>query len=356
MIRNVPLLWVLVGLALLSSSFSFAFSPFASLIGVSSRTGRSETSCKSSSGSESGGEAPHGDLKRKINDLITEQACSTAVYYWMELRGNIYAEWLTRHVKSLGKGGLQSLAWDDFLMNMLSSPVEEVVIKKLVKQSRGGSGTNPYLAARKPVEYTEVLDPAVLGARVLEIREQVSADLARDLRRVSQENEEVLEFYMATAKLSNPEAVRKMASWQPAKELETASVMAPYRAQTYERTLKLATQLSVESMLSEFRVSDRHKLRWLSTFLEKETTKGGNELLAALMEGPMVLIHPSATASKPKVVEPLRLAAQLMKLRLELSKEFLDHLSRVPQDHEAIKARIQLEMMWDKPGADKSAG
>ncbi|CAN0244676.1 unnamed protein product [Discosporangium mesarthrocarpum] len=83
---------------------------------------------------------------RRLNDLVTVQAMRTATQYWLELRGNMYAEWLVRYTES--QGGVEVIGWKAFLEGMLRAPVEEIVVKKLVKKPRGGSGTNPYLADR----------------------------------------------------------------------------------------------------------------------------------------------------------------------------------------------------------------
>jgi hypothetical protein len=50
---------------------------------------------------------------------------------------------------------------------------------QMVKKPRGGSGTNPYLADRKLVSYTEVIEPLSLGRRVLEVRAKLAEDLAQ---------------------------------------------------------------------------------------------------------------------------------------------------------------------------------
>jgi hypothetical protein len=50
---------------------------------------------------------------------------------------------------------------------------------QMVKKPRGGSGTNPYLADRKAISYTEVIEPLSLGRRVLEVRAKLAEDLAK---------------------------------------------------------------------------------------------------------------------------------------------------------------------------------
>lgn len=58
----------------------------------------------------------------------------------------MYAEWLTRYIEEAG--GVGSVGWHAFLSGMLRAPPESIIVKKLVKCPRGGSGNNPYLTGR----------------------------------------------------------------------------------------------------------------------------------------------------------------------------------------------------------------
>lgn len=62
------------------------------------------------------------------------------------IAGNMYAEWLARYIEE--RGGVESVGWETFLSGMLRAPPEEIVVKKLIKSPRGGSGNNPYLKDR----------------------------------------------------------------------------------------------------------------------------------------------------------------------------------------------------------------
>lgn len=58
----------------------------------------------------------------------------------------MYAEWLTRYIKE--SGGVESVGWQAFLSGMLRAPPEDIIVKKLIKSPRGGSGNNPFLTGR----------------------------------------------------------------------------------------------------------------------------------------------------------------------------------------------------------------
>lgn len=58
----------------------------------------------------------------------------------------MYAEYVARYIE--GSGGVDSVGWHVFLSSMLRAPPEDIVVKKLIKSPRGGSGNNPFLADR----------------------------------------------------------------------------------------------------------------------------------------------------------------------------------------------------------------
>jgi hypothetical protein len=64
--------------------------------------------------------------------ILTERALQTATHYWLELRGNMYAEYLTRFRE--GAGGTDSVAqlgWQQFLLQLLAAAPEEVIVTKV---------------------------------------------------------------------------------------------------------------------------------------------------------------------------------------------------------------------------------
>lgn len=62
------------------------------------------------------------------------------------MAGDMYAEWLNRYVAE--QGGVEDIGWHAFLAGMMRAPPEDIVVRKLVKSPRGGSGNNPFLADR----------------------------------------------------------------------------------------------------------------------------------------------------------------------------------------------------------------
>lgn len=98
----------------------------------------------------------------RLQNLITHNALLTANAYWMELRGNMYAEWLNRYIEE--RGGIEDVGWHAFLAGMLRAPPEDIIVEKIIKSPRGGSGNNPFLADRYellPLNYIKYCFPAV---------------------------------------------------------------------------------------------------------------------------------------------------------------------------------------------------
>lgn len=62
----------------------------------------------------------------------------------------MYIEWLNRYIEE--RGGVEDVGWHAFFAGMLRAPPEDVVVKKLIKSPRGGSGNNPFLADRWSVQ------------------------------------------------------------------------------------------------------------------------------------------------------------------------------------------------------------
>ncbi|KAG5188550.1 hypothetical protein JKP88DRAFT_304479 [Tribonema minus] len=306
-------------------------------------------------------QAEAADAERRLKNVLTEKSLQTAMYYWLELRGNMYSEYMARFTEGEGGGGsVVARGWRTFLSNLLSSPPEEVIIEKVVKKPRGGSGTNPYLAARKVVSYTEVIEPMTLGRRILDIRAQLAAELfhdleliesenERDLELIESENERVQQFYQDELRYGIKEATRlRLRTWQPVVDTDAInSTDTPYRSSLYLAVLALVTKVSLERYKKELRiVGDKHTLAWLDKIGDANLTLSGNDLIEAMLNGPMVLINDGKDRARPKVVQPLRVAAdvvqplrvaaEVMALRVSVVREFKGLLAGVPQEHQAL--------------------
>ncbi|CAM9790952.1 unnamed protein product [Scytosiphon promiscuus] len=292
---------------------------------------------------------------KRIQNLITHNALLTANTYWMELRGNMYAEWLNRYIEE--SGGIEDVGWQAFLAGMLRAPPEDIVVKKLIKSPRGGSGNNPYLADRKPMEYTESIEPTSIARRIMAIREQVAEQLGSDLKQMPAENARLQADYHYESELGPDRAqALRLSSLQPMTEVDPSSGTAnpPRRRSTYRDALELVTAASMKRVRAELRIrGDRTTLDWLERFSNSELEQRGNALLESLFAGPMVLVK-DPLRDRPKVVEPLKVAQEIMQGREVVAEDLIEVLERVPQDHLALTVSL-LNEKWNSPG-DAEAG
>ncbi|CAM9521401.1 unnamed protein product [Ascophyllum nodosum] len=295
---------------------------------------------------------------QRLQDLITSYALETANQYWMELRGessNMYVEWLSRYLKD--SGGIESVGWHSFLSEMLRAPPEDIIVRKMVKRPRGGSGTNPYLTARKPVEYKETIEPVTIARRLMEIREQIAEQLSADLRRMAAENQKLEQNYVDEVELGSDRALQlRLTVMEPTQEIDPSSGTAdpPQRRATYKSAVDLVTAASLRRVQSELRIrGDRHTLEWLDRFSERELDVRGNALIEALFEGPVVLINDS-NRPRQKVIEPVKVARAIMQGRETVSEELIAVLENVPRDHLQMTVLL-LNEKWESRG-DVEAG
>ncbi|CAM9215199.1 unnamed protein product [Choristocarpus tenellus] len=281
----------------------------------------------------------------RLNDLITIQAQLTATHYWMELRGNMYAEWMSRYNKEVG--GVQALGWKSFLGGMLRAPPEEIVVKKLIKKPRGGSGTNPFLKDRE-FSYTEIIYPAKIAQQIMSIREQLAEHLGKDLELVVQENAELKRHYNDELELGADKALRlRMTNWTVRQERDPSSGISnpPRRVAAYDKAVELITASSVRRLQKQLQVhGDRHTLSWLEKLCNEELEKRqGNELIKAILEGPIVLVNKPGRDTK--IIEPLKVAQAIMQFREEVAEECIEVLASVPQDHNQLTVSL-LNEQW----------
>ncbi|CAN0296569.1 unnamed protein product [Pylaiella littoralis] len=291
----------------------------------------------------------------RLQGLITHNTLLTANAYWMELRGDMYAEWLNRYIKE--QGGVEDIGWHAFLAGMMRAPPEDIIVRKVVKSPRGGSGNNPFLADRKPVEYTETVEPMSIARRLMEIREQVAEQLSADLTQMTAENDSLEEDYQYESELGPDKAsALRLSSMQPMMEVDPSSGTAnpPRRRSTYKDALDLVTAASMNRVKAQLRIrGDRVTLDWLDRFSDRELDHRGNELLQSLFAGPMVLVK-DPLRDRPKVVEPLKVAQEIMQVREVVAGELIAVLRRVPADHQAMTVSL-LNEKWDSSG-DPEAG
>ncbi|CAM9957799.1 unnamed protein product [Ectocarpus sp. 13 AM-2016] len=147
----------------------------------------------------------------------------------------------------------------------------------------------------------------------------------------------------------------RLSSLKPMTDVDPSSGTGnpPRRRSTYKDALELVTAASMRRVKAELRIrGDMVTLDWLDRFSSRELEQRGNALLESLFAGPMVLIK-DPLRDRPKVVEPLKVAQEIMQGREVVAEELITVLKGVPQDHLAMTVSL-LNEKWESTGDPES--
>ncbi|CAM9932515.1 unnamed protein product, partial [Phaeothamnion confervicola] len=273
-----------------------------------------------------------------VKNLLTQQSLASVTYYWMEFRDDLTPKWLAGHTEQ--HGGVDKVGWAKFLMRLMRTEPEELVVRRVTQKPRGGSGNNPYLASnRHAMEYTVLIEPLAIAKKVMTVREQIAAEWSADLDLVEAENHELMRHHDDTVSLVKEAAER--ARQMVFDHDPYGSNNTPYRGKNYRQLLELVTATAIRRYESEMRVrGDRYKLNWLEKFLHRHGTDNkGNALLEAMLQGTMVMIN-DPRRDKPRVIEPTEVAQSIMRLRLAVAKELAATLAGTADEHVEMRRAL----------------
>ncbi|GMI00558.1 hypothetical protein TrVE_jg2451 [Triparma verrucosa] len=198
---------------------------------------------------------PPDKLPPGLSRFLTQRAVQQQLYYYDLNMDETHSNWLCEflrpencsalHVDYHGINALPTKDTSSYLCAILIYPEIEVTIKKpmgcAAGLGRGGTGmgdynrnSNPYLKPRY-FEYTELIRPVAVATSLLEIREQIAAELAEDLAFLVEEDcNEVLDSGEAGTTFStgpNGETVSK-----------GGGRSSPFRLANYDLLKLLATK------------------------------------------------------------------------------------------------------------------
>eukprot|EP00612_Vaucheria_litorea_P008621 CAMPEP_0171480662 /NCGR_PEP_ID=MMETSP0946-20130122/6216_1 /TAXON_ID=109269 /ORGANISM="Vaucheria litorea, Strain CCMP2940" /LENGTH=285 /DNA_ID=CAMNT_0012011951 /DNA_START=248 /DNA_END=1105 /DNA_ORIENTATION=+ len=252
--------------------------------------------------------------------------------------------------------GVNEVGWKDFLVNLLLAEPEEMVVKKYSKRRRGGSGNNPYLPS-DPVsmEYKVTIEPRDIANRLMKVREQLCEEWIYDLGLVQKENEELLRHYTSTLTMKRKDAAKH--KYSVFEYSHDPSIMSPFRIENYKELVSMVTNIAVIKLEDEFRIAGQYyKENWLVKFMSS-TGKGleGNELLDAMINGPMIMIDPKVTGDSTNltIIEPLRMAEGVMSYRAAAADEFIKILASVPNEHKQITCALLNKLYYSSEIEDE---
>jgi len=268
------------------------------------------------------------------------------------------------------------------LKDMLALP-NEVVVVSAKRRGRGHGGwskNNPYLPDRF-VEFNIDIDPPSIVSRILSVREQVAHEFYKDLDTVKAANDNILSSYLSkqldarqqsTDNMDTPNVGgtgigsedntlkyrESLVFDRDAMTTFTNSIAmgdsnsSPFRAGNFDLLVLLATQESIHRVLRDYqRDSEREvSFNWFRLFY---TTKAaiyfdGDQCYGRaddffeelLLTSPM--FTEVAERGKVGLVDPQRIAEDVIRKRGDVIKDWKDILVCIPQEHIEIR-RVVLD-------------
>lgn len=296
-------------------------------------------------------------------NLLCQRAVQTQIKYYRDFKNDFATDWLLRfseqrmgcrrlYTSRRGSSsggflhyhkGMGSAGWDEYLLGVMSAPVESHEVS-VVWGSRvgGGSPENPYLPKKQAVRtYTDSVEPARVARQLLSIRETLAEEWIDDLRLIEHDNIELRRHHDEEVKHLVDDQERFQCAIRPDESGKDGSGSSPLRIASYD-LLKNAVTLHALLMLIEEQDANelqRHQAKWLRNFGKTHATglQGDNgwhvarEVVNEMMNQPVsVRKSPRGT---PQFIDPLGLADRLLELRAELSHDWMKELRQVPNHH-----------------------
>eukprot|EP00903_Cladosiphon_okamuranus_P006174 g6071.t1 len=287
---------------------------------------------------------------RAAKNMLSESSVASVVYYWLEFRDDLTPQWMKQF--TYRNGDIQDIGWSQHLDLLLRSEPEEMIVRRLSQRPQGGSGNNPYLKPnRTQMEYTVLIEPQSIARKIMQVREQISKEWIQDLGLIAAENSEVERHREDSLCLDSDSKEKDRKLVFDHDPLNNTS--SPYRGKNYKLLLEMITKAAVRAYRSELRISgDRYTLNWLEKFMHRNDMEDGpnlkgNELVEAILDGPIVVIKDPRT-EKNRVIDPGHIGRQLMSFRQSEAKLVTLAMESVPADHMALNRQFLEERMRDQ--------
>jgi len=272
--------------------------------------------------------------------------------------------------------------WDSFFTTLLEQPDAVLMIS-----------TPKDVGRRAYSEFDIDIEPARLCTRILSVREQIAREMAGDLKAIANMGQLIFNSYWQNAKdrkdttkestetnsggdeTSSPYAFdypsTMYINFDPLDD--SALAPSPLRKGNFDLLYNLITQSAVEELLQsedgvvvgEDEVQNRASQLFLSKYYEEHLLTHfvgsqwygkGDEFIEHLMLGSPIMMsrsdddiddddqeidESSISSTPPLVVEPMRIAEQILKKRDKLALEWMEVMDAVPSDHTEIR-KLQL--------------
>lgn len=200
------------------------------------------------------------------------------------------------------------------------------------------------------IEFNIDIEPPSLVSRILSVRDQIAQEWVKDLDTLVLANEMILDSYheKASQQRSNETSTTETAYDRNSMFLLNNRISAeqnlssPHRRANFDLLVLLATQESIHRVLREYREAREERessLQWLFRFYVDRVPKyfdGDQEQGRAddFMED-LLLSSPSVTAENGlmTLVDPLRIAEEIIAMRNEVAMEWKATMEGTPSDH-----------------------
>eukprot|EP00640_Fibrocapsa_japonica_P002112 CAMPEP_0113945376 /NCGR_PEP_ID=MMETSP1339-20121228/44946_1 /TAXON_ID=94617 /ORGANISM="Fibrocapsa japonica" /LENGTH=340 /DNA_ID=CAMNT_0000950933 /DNA_START=190 /DNA_END=1212 /DNA_ORIENTATION=- /assembly_acc=CAM_ASM_000762 len=279
----------------------------------------------------------YGDSKRNFAALkktLTQQAVRSCVFYMNEFRDDVTVQWLKKYDEEMKRA-----TSTEYLKTLMTKEPEQVKVQRIMRRAMGGSGTNPYLKNSSSFEYTVDINPKDIAQRLLKIRAQIATEMIQDLKLVRVEDEEVVRHRSDVVNFGEEEAEGTRRAVHDF--TDPFSDSTPYRFETYTILMDKITDIALNRFKSEARILNRSKdINWLEDILKKNGDLKNGALLEKIMDGKMSITSRSGS-SKPKVIDPMGIAQEIMSYREEAAEE----LSKSLEGIQGENARISLTLL-----------
>ena len=275
-------------------------------------------------------------------------------------------------------------AWDSFFLSLLDQP--DTVLK---------ISTPKDLGQRAYSNFDIDIEPARLCARIISVREQIAIEMTGDLKAMANMGQQIVSSYWENAKNRKDTKQTKRSNTRDGDSSspygfdrpstmfinfdpqdDAAFAPSPLRQGTFDLLYNLITQTAVVQLLQDKNgvlvgedevqniccqifLLKFYEDRLLTHFVGSQGYGKGDDFIEELMLGSPLLLPRNNEYSKkmdvlesdsdvsnapPLVVEPLRIAEQILLKRDQIALEWMGIMQRAPSEHTNIR-KTQLERL-----------
>jgi len=300
-----------------------------------------------------------------IQHFLSQRSFQSFMTLLREVRDPHSSDWIERFLEAPslleyhGTGAFNMTrfdTWDSYFLEMAKNPNERLIIqsrRNSASAMRGGSKNNPFLKDDRDHHVETILDinPSSLVTRIISVREQIAREFIIDFDLIRTYNDQILETYEYRVKNKRKMRVDCCFERNAMIILENNMAMAefassPIRKGTFDLLLLLSLHESIHRVLRYYQDigQDREvSFEWLSEYFTDRVEdffdgyqhygRADDFIEELLMTAPTVRNTVEGTA----LVDPQKVASDIIKMRSEVLLDWIDVMKNAPEDHESLK-------------------